>query len=153
MTLFSSIPLVFTVTRLSRRLKPAANTMVGILLLLMAGAVCAHDGQSPKPGEWVEKRLVVRHDSNWSTEHCFTLKGSNSVAYHFAADILVDFDFHVHPVTVDGGYHTDHLDRKDNIRSREGQVEARAPGTYCFNFIPVEKVSEDKKIHLFYRID
>lgn len=122
-------------------------------LFLLSGTVYAHEGESPKPGEWVEKNLTIRHASNWNIEHCFKLPGNNTVRYRFTVDIPLNFDFHVHPETEDGTYRTEHLDRESNIRSREGQVKGELPGNYCFDFFPPQQATEDKEIRLFYRID
>lgn len=121
-------------------------------LALLAGGAHAHQGEVHEPGDWVVQRLVVKHDSNWSTEYCMDLQGSYAIDYRFDADRFYDFNFHLHPALENNEYSTIYIDRTKNIREREGRAEALQAGNYCFDFIPVERATEDREIELRYRI-
>ncbi|MEX0872089.1 MAG: hypothetical protein WDZ65_09710, partial [Aquisalimonadaceae bacterium] len=101
-------------------------------VLILTGVVHAqhdghHDGLAAENAEgWIEKRMTVERDSNWNTEHCIHLQGSQKLSYRFDADIPLDMNFHLHPER-DGAYHTIYIQRQDDIRTEEGQFDAEEP--------------------------
>lgn len=126
---------------------------IAITFFLATSLAHGHEGRSTQTGSWIEEQLTVRHDSNWSTEHCLQLPGDQRIEYRFTADIPLKFDFHHHPALADGGHKTVYLAKKESAQEAAGQADAATPGTYCFDFIPVTRPGNDKYILLAYRID
>ena len=115
--------------------------------------VLAHGGSHVAPGTWHEKTLIVQWDSNWATEHCMDILKPYALKYRFHTEHAMKYDFHVHPNNEKNEYLTDYFSKSDSIKAEEGEIRTDKPGTYCFNFFPVDRLSNNGEILLRYRLD
>lgn len=104
-------------------------------------------------GQWNDVGLTAKNKDNWSVEHCFKLEGRNQLSYYFRSDYVVTLDLHLHPETPDERYLTEYLAKVASKSESGGSVVAPATGTYCFDFIRVDKQLKDNVIHLKYKVD
>ena len=99
------------------------------------------------------KVLIVKWDSNWPTEHCIEILESLVLKYSWVADSAMKYDLHVHPNNKNNEYQTNYFSKSDSIKAEVGEVITKKPGTYCFNFDPVKRLTSNGKIELSYLLD
>jgi hypothetical protein len=121
-------------------------------------SVLAHvdDVKTPsaiETGKWHKKELTVKWDSNWSTEHCMDISTIHTMEYRWLSEHAMKYDFHVHPNNKNNEYQTDYFSKSESIKDDAGKITTTKPGTYCFNFFPVNRLKANSKIELLYRLD
>ena len=77
----------------------------------------------------------------------------HTLKYRWSSEHAMKYDFHVHPNNENNEYQTDYFSKSDSIKSESGEIRTEKPGTYCFDFNPVERLKANGKIQLDYRID
>ncbi|WP_426358660.1 hypothetical protein ACPUVO_00085 [Pseudocolwellia sp. HL-MZ19] len=112
----------------------------------------AHGGDKAVTNEWQNLTLIAKAYDNWATEHCVDILEEYKLEYSFKAESSMMYDFHVHPNNEKNEYQTDYFSKSDSIEEENGEITTKKPGTYCFNFFPVQKTNENINISLKYRL-
>jgi hypothetical protein len=124
-----------------------------LVTCLNVSVVFGHGGNHVEEGVWHKKTLIVEWNSNWSTEHCIDVLKPLTLKYKWSSDHAMKYDLHAHPINEKNEYQTEYFSKSDSISEESGEIITKNPGTYCFDFSPVEPLQANGKIELDYRID